>query len=316
VNGLSDKFSKLEDLKVGMVDQIENDSSRLRGVQTNDEFLMGAGLIIFVIALSLLSLQEFNRIQLQREIEREALNLLRAGQSNVGAMVDRLVDRALLSQSMPVTAQIFRDYHEELLERMSSRPAQVETRAETKTENVTPTEAEVETQATGPRTSLKEVLVSLQNVHPADMIQLTEVRDVQLAVNFESFEQMMNSAVNKLNERRVENKKIMITNQIHSDRSVISLFVAGTTFTATELEFATSAQNAATDGIDMNLFILKEMVAEAGAQWHLENKTDRIGAITGMNIRFVVNRAPKENKSKLVSVMRGKKKDLSRELMN
>ena len=39
------------------------------------------------------------------------------------------------------------------------------------------------------------------------------------------------------------------------------------------------------------------------------------GGPQGMNIRFTVNRAPKE-KSKLVSVMKGKKKDLTRELMN
>ena len=59
----------------------------------------------------------------------------------------------------------------------------------------------------------------------------------------------------------------------------------------------------------MNLVILKEMVNESGVQWHLENKADRNGNITGMNIRFTVDRAPKE-KSNLASVMKGKKKDL------
>jgi hypothetical protein len=69
------------------------------------------------------------------------------------------------------------------------------------------------------------------------------------------------------------------------------------------------------DGIDMNLVILKEMVIESGAQWYLENKVDRNGSITGMNIRFSLGRTPNE-RSKLVSVIKGKKKDLSRELMN
>jgi hypothetical protein len=67
----------------------------------------------------------------------------------------------------------------------------------------------------------------------------------------------------------------------------------------------------------MNLIILKEMVEESGAQWHLENKTDRNGSITGMNIRFTVNRAPRDPRAKnLVSVVKGKKKDLNLELMN
>ena len=106
----------------------------------------------------------------------------------------------------------------------------------------------------------------------------------------------------------------MIGNQIHSDKSVVNLFLAGSTFNASELEFSQGEKAASLDGLDMNLVILKEMVHESGIQWHLENKVDRNGTITGMNIRFTVNRASKE-KSKLVSVTRGKKKDL-RELMN
>jgi hypothetical protein len=134
-------------------------------------------------------------------------------------------------------------------------------------------------------------------------------------VDYESFEQVVNSAINQLAARRSDQKKIMIGNQIHSDKTVINLFLAGSTFNVSELEFAHGAKAIAADGIDMNLVILKEMVQESGIQWHLENKADRNGNITGMNIRFSVNRAPKE-KSKLVSVIKGKKKDLTKELMN
>jgi hypothetical protein len=65
----------------------------------------------------------------------------------------------------------------------------------------------------------------------------------------------------------------------------------------------------------MNLQILKEMVALANAQWFIDNKVDRHGKITGMNIRLILDRAMKENRSKnLVSVMKGKKKDLAKTL--
>jgi hypothetical protein len=139
---------------------------------------------------------------------------------------------------------------------------------------------------------------------------MSEVRDVHLNVEYENFEQVLNSAIHQLAARRTENKKIMVGNQIHSDKSVINLFLAGSTFNVSELEFAGSQTSAAVDGIDMNLVILKEMINESNIQWHLENKADRNGNITGMNIRFTVNRAPKE-KSKLISVMKGKKKDLT-----
>jgi hypothetical protein len=315
---LTERYTKMENYKVDLMDEIDAANYKLREVQMNDEVLMGAGLILFVLSLSLLSLKEFNRMQVQRDIEREALNFLKAGKTNVGAIVDQLVDRALTTQGMIVTAQIFRDYHEDMMEKGSLRtPKATEPKTEDTSHEVTQEveAAPAEEAYTGHKTSLKEILVSIQNIQSKDSIHMSEVRDVQLNVPYESFEQMINSAINQLAARRIDNKKIMISNQIHSDRSVVNLFLKGSTFNANELEFAEGKNAVAADGIDMNLVILKEMVMETGAQWYLENKADRNGTITGMNIRFTAPRAPKE-RSKLVSVFRGKKKDLQRELLN
>lgn len=323
LNPLSSKFSQMENLKVNLVDEIDMTNSLIREIQRNDEVLMGLGLLMFVIGLSVLALKEFNRIQIQSEIEKQALNLLKAGQANVGAMVDQLVERGLTTQGLVVSAQIFKDYHGELLERISHKTSYHENRNETaETQNASQKTAKETEQVdvyNGPRTSFKEVLVSLQNINVKDLIQISDVRDVDLAVANESFEQMMNAAVNKLASKRNNDKRVIISNQIHTDRSVITLFLAGNTFTASELEFGQSGnQVASADSLDMNLVILKEMAKETNAQWYIENKTDRSGMITGMIIRFTVNRAPKDNKSSknLVSVLKGKKKDLAREMMN
>lgn len=327
LNPLSTKFSEMEELKVNLVDEIDATNARIREVQASDEVLMGIGLLMFVISLSLLAMKEFNRIQLQREIEKKALNLLQAGQANVGAMVDQLIDRALVVQGLPVCAQIFRDYHGDILERMSGKTGYNESpnkkveeavvKAD-QVENDEVPEFKVPEVYSGPRASFKEVLVSIQNIHSKDLIQASDVRDVSMAVNFEAFEQMMNAALNKMESRRMDGKKIMISNQIHSDRVVINLFLAGNTFTAAELEFAQNNQSVSADAMDMNMIILREMASETGSHWMLENKTDRQGKITGMSLRFTVNRVPKDAKSSknLVSVFKGKKKDLARELMN
>ncbi|HXH32298.1 MAG TPA: hypothetical protein VNJ01_15975 [Bacteriovoracaceae bacterium] len=337
---LSNRFSKMEGFKVALVDEIDASSALIREVQINDEFLMGAGLIIFVLSVSLLSLQEYHRIQMQRDIEKNAINLLRSGNANVGSIVDQLVDRALVTQGMPVTAQIFKDYHEDLLEHSGDGRTHRDQRTETETETVetvrspaktlaiaaapqvavtaaaTPVEAR-ETTTLSPRASLKEALISVQNVQPKDLLQTTDVRDVQLAVDPESFEQMMTAAINQLALRRSDGKKIQISNQIHSDRSVINVFLAGATFSATELEFCSGPATVSMDGIDMNMILLKEMSREADTTLNIENKVDRQGRISGMNIRFIVGRAPKESKAKnLVSVVKGKKRDLTRELLN
>ncbi len=316
---ISDRYGKMENFKLALVDEIDGASAQLRQIQMNDEILMGAGLIIFVLALSLLSLQEFNRIQLQLEVEKESLNFLKTGQNNVGAIVDRLVDRALTVQGMVVTAQLFRDYHSDLLEHSVSKKPYVE--GTSKAAPIQETKAEITTQVVEEtqfihKTSLKEVLVSIQNIQPKELIHMSEVRDVILDVPYESFEQMLSAAINQLVSRRQDNKKILISNQVHSDKSVVTLFLAQSTFLVSELEFAGKEDSLALDGIDMNLIILKEMVNESGAQWHLENKLDRNGNISGMSIRFTVNRVPKERLKNLVSVMKGKKKDLTKELMN
>jgi hypothetical protein len=315
---ISERFVKIENLRTELTDLIDATANQLNSLQMNDEILMGAGLIVFVLSLSLLSLQEFNRIQLQREIEKQALNYLKTGQANVGAIVDQLVERALTTQNMPVTAQIFKDYHGDFLERQVSSPAATEvTRAPTPkvVEAAAPQtqeeEEEIEVEDNGYKTSLKTVLVSLQKIHPKDLLQVTDVRDVQVAVESESVEQMVNAAVNKLAAHRQNNKRIMISNQVHSDRTIVNLFLANATFNASELEFSSNDKNQAADSVDMNLLILREMVQGANAGWHLENKTDRNGKLTGMNIRLVLSRVQKEKKSKnLISVVRGKKKDL------
>lgn len=318
LNPLSTKFSQMEGLKVNLVDEIDLTSTRIREIQASDEVLMGIGLLMFVIALSILSLKEFNRVQIQSEIEKKALNLLKSGQANVGAMVDQLIERGLTTQGLPVSAQIFKDYHGDLLERMVTRTAYYEEK-NVKVEVMEEVPEFVEPEViTASKTSFKEVLVSIQNINSKDLIHVSDVRDVNLAVDFEGFEQMMNAAINKLAGRRLNDKKIIISNQIHSDRAVINLFLAGNTFTASELDFSQNNQNIAADTMDMNMILLKEMANETNAIWHIENKTDRSGSITGMAVRFTMNRAPKETKSNknLVSVVKGKKKDLARDLMN
>ena len=313
---ISDRYGRMENYKQILSDEIDSTSHLIRKVQNNNEVLMGLGLIMFVIALSALSLQEYQRFEGKKAIEREALNYLTAGQSNVGAIVDRLVENALMNQGMPVTAQVFRDYHGELMERQSTRISTDEPKEEVAVEAQTEeiSEAPMISETPAEKASLKEALVTLQNLHSKENLHIAELRDVQLLANSEGVEHMMNAAVNALLSHRTDDKKIMIGTQVHSDRVILNFFMAGNVFSATELEYAANPEVIAED-LDMNLQILKEMVQLASAQWHIENKVDRHGKITGMNIRLIMDRAMKENRPKnLVSVMKGKKRDLAKSI--
>lgn len=313
---VSDRYGRMENYKGTLSDEIDATTALIRKVQNNNEVLMGLGLIMFVIALSALSLQEYQRYEAKRNIEREALNYVTGGQ-NVGAIVDRLVLNALTIQGMPVTAQVFRDYHEKMMEGQATRISTDEPKAEVEAPE---TETEVYTTPLATETvvedlekaSLKEALVTLQNVHSKDNLHIAELRDVQLLANAEGVEHMLNAAVNALMAKRTDDGKIMVGSQVHSDRVVLNFFCTGNVFTATELEYGSNPEVIA-EGLDMNLQILKEMVQLANAKWFIENKVDRHGKITGMNIRLVMDRAMKENRPKnLISVMKGKKKDLAK----
>ena len=315
---ISDRYGRMENYKQTLSDEIDSTSHLIRNVQANNEVLMGLGLIMFVIALSVLSLQEYQRFEGKKAIEREALNYVTRGQGNVGSIVDRLVENALLNQGMPVTAQVFRDYHGDLLERQATRISTDETNEEVIVEEenfstpVAVAAAEAVVIDLRERASLKEALVTLQNLHTKENLHIAELRDVQLLANAEGVEHMLNAATNALLSHRTDDKKILVGTQVHSDRVVLNFFMAGNVFSATELEYASNPEVIA-EGLDMNLLILKEMVQQASAQWHVENKVDRHGKITGMNIRLVMDRALKENRPKnLVSVMKGKKRDLAK----
>lgn len=316
LNTLSDKYGKMEGLKTDLIDVVDQSITNLKSIQVNDEVLMGAGLIIFVLSLSLLSLQEFNRSQVKANVEKDALNLLQTNQYSVGAMVDQLMEKALTTQGMNVSAQVFKEYHGAVLERLASKkPVATEKPVEVKApeKKVESVEAEMVTNVSPYRSSLKEALVSLQNIHGKEFIQISDVRDVQLSVEYEAMEQMLNAAINKL-ESFGKEKKILVSNQIHSDRSIIHFFMGQGTFTAQDLEYASGGIS---QDFDTNLMIMKEMAEQNNAQWHLENKTDRNGKIIGLGIRFVVQRVPKESRAKnLISVVKGKKRDLTREMIN
>lgn len=310
----SDRYGRMENYKQTLSDEIDATSLLIRNVQANNEVLMGLGLIMFVLALSILSLQEYQRFEGKRAIEREALNYVTRGQGNVGSIVDRLVDTALLNQGMPVTAQVFRDYHGELLERQAMRVSTDEAKEEVtvEEESFSIPVNEIAPMDLREKASLKEALVTLQNLHTKENLHIAELRDVQLLANAEGVEHMLNAAVNALLSHRQDDKKIMVGTQVHSDRVVLNFFMAGNVFSVTELEYAANPEVLAS-GLDMNLQILKQMVQLANGQWHVENKVDRHGKITGMNIRLVMDRALKENRPKnLVSVMKGKKRDLAK----
>lgn len=311
------RYKKMEEFKSTLNDEIELAGNDLRKMINNDQIAVTLGILGVFLSLVVMMGQENQKNAIRKQIEARALSLLEGSKIDNSAIIDQLIDEALTNQQMENTAQLFRDYNGEILEQQTNRFSNPTIRSEVvKADSEDDSSDELE--ESGPHSaSIREVLVTLQSIHGKENVNSAEIRDVRLAIESEALEQVMNAAITKLLEHKNGNKRVQVSNQVHSDRSILNFFLKEATFNVSELEYA-STGGAQTS--DLNLILLKEICADHGVQWVAENKLSRNGSIEGMNIRLVIKRAPKSAKKNLVSVVRGKKRDiqsnLRSELMN
>jgi len=330
VQNLMDKYSKSENLKLAIGDDFEATLNSIQKVSANNRYMIGLGLLMIVFSIAGIAWIEFRKNKALQLVESEALSLLGSGESKLGAMVDSLMIKALNASDLKVTSQIFRDYHENLLELFARKSSPklsidhlnvVETKqnlkknSEESVDLVTKEEDQTAETEKKPRCSLKEILVSIENVHSKEKIQVSDFRDAQGEIEQEACEQIFNNVINLLHEKGTKNAKVLISNQVHSDKVIVNFFLSHGLFQISELEFMDTSLAFGADQVDMNLVILKELLAETESSIHLENKANKQGKIIGASARLTIKRTSKE-KSKLVSLVRGKKRELSKELMN
>jgi hypothetical protein len=302
------RFKKMEEFKTTLSDEIQTGSNELRQNIKNDQVAVTLGILAVFMALVVMMAQENQKNALRRQIEARAHSLLEGSKFENSAVIDQLIDEALLNASLENTAQLFRDYNGEILEKQTTRfSATSSHHKEEKIDREEEQEYEEASEGSFSSSSLRETLITLQNIHGKENINSSEVRDVRLAIEAEALEQVINAAITKLLEHKNGNKRVQVSNQVHSDRSILNFFLKDSTFNVSELEFSSTANAQTTD---LNLILLKEICADNGVQWFAENKLSRNGSIEGMNIRMVVKRAPKNAKKNLVSVVRGKKRDI------
>ncbi len=314
-----ERYTKIESLKLKATDDLEMVVRNLRTISGHDKIIIGAGLFFIVLSISMLGLTTFYQHNFRTNLENEALNLLSSGQAKTGALIDTIVIKGLRFNGLKVTEQIFRDYHENILEILSAKQILQEKNSDLKSKDVTPERIEKvievqEQEVQLSKSSLKEILVSIENLHSESDLQIADFRDAIVEVEGDACAQLFNSAITKLKEKRIGQKRIMLANQIHSDRVIVNFYLAGSTFHSSELEFFEHDSKGVFESLDMNLMVLKELALESNVKLGIENKMDKNGKISGLSLKLIFKRVSKD-KSKLVNVVKGKKKDLSKSLV-
>lgn len=330
ISSFTTYFGRLENLKMNLSDEITNSVNGYNNIKKNDIFILALSFIILIASIGLLSAQEVNHLKELAAIENRSLNLMQTGKEGLGSMIDDLVDSSLMMNNLPVTAQIFKDYHEDLLEKLSAKSY---TLLSHKNNHELDRKEMLQNQHNemhllqdavndSYKTSLLKVVESIQKNNQQDLsfIDFQTLRDVDLNIPFELIEQILSSAIFHMKSKILSRDwNLHLTNQIHSDKSIINFQIPDFCFEEDEIRYFRNQTDLnldrSTHDIDVHLVILKELIKEAQAQCFLENKIDRHSRKMSGHLRLIVERTPK-SKNKLISLKKGKKKDLVRSLMN
>ncbi len=304
LNAISEKYAKVETLKLDLQDQLDLISSQYREARLRDEILVGCAFLLFMASLAILGLKEAALLRHKRAVESQALSLLNAGHSQVGAMVDQMVQKALTGQGMPVASQVFADYHGSVLEHLAFRvsnhqaPVAVEVKAEPIAEKVEPAVVVKETNAD----------VDARKLLTAQAIRLKasmEVQEAFITADAEALAQLLQAF-----GQRFAGGEVHLLGTRDGDNYCVRVLADNICLTAAELNYVSNS-DASMEGVNVNIVIAMDLIRESGMQSEVRNRTNAAGAIVGAEASFTF---PVNTGRTLVTVVKGKKKDLAKSL--
>lgn len=319
MNGVSEKYAKIEGLKLDLADQLDIALGHARSASMRDEILMGGAFCMFMAALALLAMRRARAMRVLRDIERQALALLNTGNANVGAMVDQLLGRALNASELPVTLRVFRDYHGEVIENMATRAT-----GRVVIDEAAPLESDATSAIahsvpeTAPATIELAAEVEAATPHSIDVRRLLinqatrmnislDVQDGMAIADEEAVSQVIQSM-----GQRFAGWNANLTGKCQENLYVINIKAEGVCLNSTELEYA-SRVGAKVEGVDVNVVMAVDMAREVGLYLRINNTLGSDGSIAGSEAVLELPLLP--NRS-LTNVVRGKKRDLVGQLRN
>jgi hypothetical protein len=306
LNAISEKYAKVETLKLDLQDQLDLISSQYREARLRDEILVGVAFLLFMASLGVLGLKEAALLRHKRAVESQALSLLNAGHSQIGAMVDQMVQKALTGQGMPISAQVFADYHGSVLEHLAFRlnahqaPVAVEVKAESVlVEKIQ--EPAVVIKATDADVDARKLLTAQAVRLKASM----EVQEAFITADAEALAQLLQAF-----GQRFSSGEVHLLGTRDGDNYCVRVLADNICLNAAELNYVSSL-DASMEGVDVNVVIAMDLIRESGIEAQVRNRTNTTGAIVGAEAMF---NFPVNTGRTLVTVVKGKKKDLAKSM--
>jgi hypothetical protein len=307
MNAINEKFMKIEELKLDLTDQLDGVHGQYREARLRDELLVAAAFMMFMGSLFIFGLKELALLRHRREMEHKALSLLNTGSARAAAMVDQLVQKALAGQGMPVTAQVFNDYHTTVLEQMSFQPLPQRVKEQ---KTVEPAAAVIETTQAEVAELAKpeESSVDIRKLLTNQALRLKasmEVQDGEVSVDPEVLAQVIQAF-----GQRLVFGDLKLHGVRSSDRYEVKLQATNLCFNVHELNYIADTTSSM-EGVDVNVLIAMDLIRDHGLEAQVKNRLGNDGAIIGAEVVIALNANPNRT---LVNVVKGKKRDLQQRL--
>jgi hypothetical protein len=309
VQAINEKYVKVESLKMDLIDQLDLVYGQYKEARLRDEVLVTVAFMMFMTSLIIFGLKELVLLRHRRSVEHQALSLLNAGHARLAGMVDQLVQKALTGQGMPVASQVFSDYHTTVLENLSFRtadaviPSDNEIRYE---EEILEAQSEEVESIQNPEA--KDESVDMRKLLTSQAIRLKasmEVQEGQVQADSEIIAQVIQAF-----GQRLSFSKLNLVGSRENENYLIKLQADDICFNAYELNYI-STPDSSMSGVDVNIVIGMDLIRDYLLQAEIGNRKASDGAIIGAEILL---RLPLVQTRSLVNVVRGKKKELARQL--
>ena len=309
MNAINEKFMKIEELKLDLTDQLDTVHGQYREARLRDELLVAAAFMMFMGSLFIFGLKELALLRHRREMEHKALALLNTGSARAASMVDQLVQKALTGQGMPVTAQVFNDYHTTVLEQMSFQP--LPQRREQA--SVEPTLTPVQTLTPEPSTTIEalktdETSVDVRKLLTNQALRLKanmEVQDGEVNVDPEVLAQVIQAFGQRLvfGDLKLSGTRV-------ADKYEVKLSASNLCFNVHELNYIADTSSSL-EGVDVNVLIAMDLIRDNNLVAQVANRLGNDGAIIGAEVSITLQSNPNRT---LVNVVKGKKRDLQQRM--
>lgn len=305
-SNIINKYAGLETAKTQFTEAVDKQKETTNTWATTWFIFSFVGFVGFTLVASIFGIQQKKNREIFAEIEASTAD----GEINA-AKVDRILENVFSKLEMPNTYKVVNNYYSSLLE--AQYAGQVATDDQVRTQEVEAVKEVVKTADF--HHAMDSVLETIQTktfthgiILDMDMDDEYLVKGDQEALTQFLYNVMDYATQNSLHQN--EGRKITLRTKPLGGTAYLKVGIANYCFNPDELNYLNGSESEATN-VNMNLMLMKELLADIKATIAVKNKMSAQENIEGCEIEVIFVRYKEESTEKSVAhVVKGTKKEI------